>query len=414
MADFIIVAAAIVLVAVIAVSYVRRVGSGGCACGCSNSERAPKPKRVEVADTDEAHYPYAAELIIGGHELRGVRAQRRERAQRARGHLGARRSWPQYSAHSVEDAPLTAKPAHEAVRDAGYSVRDPVGQENHATRPHIHCPRPSRIAAHVRRRHAALLHAWCLRHGRYAQAVPATSCAIFPLRACAWEGRWGPSQPSSTCSVFWRFPLMARGDLAWLVWLAAALLAFALICGGAYHAQYAYLSIIAKAGHEDLYEEVSANIMLLMRLATTPMYAGFILFAIAIVLGQTVFPVWFCRLHAHRDELFRSRVDAHAAASAVHSLRRVEQPRVHDHVHCYAHLPARLITTGTYTICRPSRSSVDRLSGMDATSRRILSNSWRQVLPNSQITPLLSLKVSYSQLIIVYQGVLLCAERSFA
>ena len=55
----------------------------------------------------------------------------------------------------------------------------------------------------------------------------------------------------------------------------------------------AYLSIIAKAGHEDLYEEVSANIMLLMRLATTPMYAGFILFAIVIVLGQTVFPVWF-------------------------------------------------------------------------------------------------------------------------
>ena len=71
MADFIIVAAAIVLVAVIAVSYVRRVGSGGCACGCSNSERAPKPKRVEVADTDEAHYPYAAELIIGGMSCEG-------------------------------------------------------------------------------------------------------------------------------------------------------------------------------------------------------------------------------------------------------------------------------------------------------------------------------------------------------
>ena len=50
MADFIIVAAAIVLVAVIAVRYVRRVGSGGCACGCSDSERAPKPKRVEVAE----------------------------------------------------------------------------------------------------------------------------------------------------------------------------------------------------------------------------------------------------------------------------------------------------------------------------------------------------------------------------
>lgn len=106
-------------------------------------------------------------------------------------------------------------------------------------------------------------------------------------------GALGPVAAFLYVLGFLALPLMARGDLAWLVWLAAALLAFALICGGAYHAQYAYLSIIAKAGHEDLYEEVSANIMLLMRLATTPMYAGFILFAIAIVLGQTVFPVWF-------------------------------------------------------------------------------------------------------------------------
>lgn len=159
-------------------------------------------------------------------------------------------------------------------------------------------------------------------------------------------GALGPVAAFLYVLGFLALPLMARGDLAWLVWLAAALLAFALICGGAYHAQYAYLSIIAKAGHEDLYEEVSANIMLLMRLATTPMYAGFILFAIAIVLGQTVFPVWFVVFTPIVTSFFRSRVDAHAAASAVHSLRRVEQPRVHDHVHCYAHLPARLITTG--------------------------------------------------------------------
>lgn len=75
--------------------------------------------------------------------------------------------------------------------------------------------------------------------------------------------------------------------------VAAALLAFALVCGGAYHAQYVYLSIIAKAGHEDLYEEVSSNIMLIMRLATAPMYLGFVALGIAVVLGQTVFPAWF-------------------------------------------------------------------------------------------------------------------------
>lgn len=105
-------------------------------------------------------------------------------------------------------------------------------------------------------------------------------------------GALGPVAAFFYVLGFLALPFMARGDFAWLVWLAAALLAFALICGGAYHAQYVYLSIIAKAGHDDLYEEVSANIMLIMRLATTPMYAGFVLLAIAIMLGQTIFPVW--------------------------------------------------------------------------------------------------------------------------
>lgn len=87
--------------------------------------------------------------------------------------------------------------------------------------------------------------------------------------------------------------LVARGDLSWLVWLAAALLAFALVCGGAYHAQYVYLSVIAKAGREELYDEVTGNIMFVMRFATVPMYLGFIVLGVAIVLGQTIFPAWF-------------------------------------------------------------------------------------------------------------------------
>lgn len=65
------------------------------------------------------------------------------------------------------------------------------------------------------------------------------------------------------------------------------------MCGGAYHAQYVHLSLIAKAGHEDLYDEVSGNIMLVMRLATTPMYLGFVVLGIAVALGQTPFPAWF-------------------------------------------------------------------------------------------------------------------------
>ena len=87
--------------------------------------------------------------------------------------------------------------------------------------------------------------------------------------------------------------LTARGDLTWLVWLAVALLAFALICGGAYHAQYVYLSVIAKAGREELYDEVAGNIMFVMRFATVPLYLGFVVLGIAVVLGQTTFPAWF-------------------------------------------------------------------------------------------------------------------------
>ena len=87
--------------------------------------------------------------------------------------------------------------------------------------------------------------------------------------------------------------LVARGDLSWLVWLAAALLALALICGGAYHAQYVYLSVIAKAGREELYDEVADNIMFVMRFATVPMYLGFVVLGVAIALGQTVYPARF-------------------------------------------------------------------------------------------------------------------------
>ncbi len=106
-------------------------------------------------------------------------------------------------------------------------------------------------------------------------------------------GALGPVAAFFYVAGFLALPLTAAGKLSWLIWIAAVLLAFALICGGAYHAQYVYLSLIAKAGHEDLYDAVSKNIMLLSRLAIVPMYLGFIVLGIGIVLGQTAFPVWF-------------------------------------------------------------------------------------------------------------------------
>lgn len=106
-------------------------------------------------------------------------------------------------------------------------------------------------------------------------------------------GALGPVSAFFYVLGFAGLALTARSEMVWLVWLAAALLAFALICGGAYHAQYVYLSVIAKAGREELYDEVADNIMFVMRFATVPMYLGFVVLGVAIVLGQTVFPTWF-------------------------------------------------------------------------------------------------------------------------
>ena len=87
-------------------------------------------------------------------------------------------------------------------------------------------------------------------------------------------------------------PLLAEGDLAWLAWLTAGLLSFALICGGAYHTQYPYLAIAARTEDDSLIEQVAGNIMALQRLATVPMYAAFVLFGIAVVAGQMALPPW--------------------------------------------------------------------------------------------------------------------------
>ena len=106
-------------------------------------------------------------------------------------------------------------------------------------------------------------------------------------------GALGPVSAFLYVLGFAGLALTARGEMDWLVWLAAALLALALICGGAYHAQYVYLSVIAKARREELYDEIAGNIMFVMRFATVPMYLGFVVLGIAIALGQTVFHAWF-------------------------------------------------------------------------------------------------------------------------
>ena len=65
----------VVFVIVVVVLYLggKRIYDGvtkGKSC-CSDGSEGIKVKKVEVADTDEANYPYTAELLIGGMSCEG-------------------------------------------------------------------------------------------------------------------------------------------------------------------------------------------------------------------------------------------------------------------------------------------------------------------------------------------------------
>ena len=105
-------------------------------------------------------------------------------------------------------------------------------------------------------------------------------------------GMLGPVASFFYIVGFTGLPMLATGGFSWLTCVVAALLAFALICGGAYHAQYPHLAIAARTGDDGLVDRVSGNIMALQRLATIPMYAAFVLLGILVALGQTQLPPW--------------------------------------------------------------------------------------------------------------------------
>lgn len=118
-----------------------------------------------------------------------------------------------------------------------------------------------------------------------------------PARRVFAGGAFGPVAVLPYVLGFLALPALATTEIgAVAVTTAALLLAFALSCGGAYHAQYVFLSIISKAGHGDLYNQVSGNIMALSKLALLPLYGGMIVLAVAVVAGQTTLPPWFAVL----------------------------------------------------------------------------------------------------------------------
>ena len=73
--DMLILGVVAVLVALIAVSYVKRVHAGRCGCGCDDGgERRGRVEKVTVTDRDEAHYPYVLDLVVGGMSCAGCLA----------------------------------------------------------------------------------------------------------------------------------------------------------------------------------------------------------------------------------------------------------------------------------------------------------------------------------------------------
>lgn len=114
----IVVAVAAVIVFAVA-RYVRTLRSGGCGCGCEGGGAAPMRARA-VADTNEAHYPYALDLTVEGmhceHCVINV-----ENAINALGGVWARAELPG-SVHVLGKEPVDRAACVAAIEAAGYHV----------------------------------------------------------------------------------------------------------------------------------------------------------------------------------------------------------------------------------------------------------------------------------------------------
>lgn len=115
----------IVVLAVIAVGLFfgfRRIAAStrGKSC-CSDGVSGKKAKRVAVADTDESHYPYCDELLIGGMSCDGC-AQNVENALNALDGVWATVAYADHTARVRSKQPVDRGVLETAVKDAGYYV----------------------------------------------------------------------------------------------------------------------------------------------------------------------------------------------------------------------------------------------------------------------------------------------------
>lgn len=115
----------IIVLAVIAVGMffgLRRIvaSTHGKSC-CSDGTSNKKTKKTVVADTDESHYPYCDELLIGGMSCDGC-AQNVENAINALDGVWATVTYANHTARVRSKRPIDRGVLETAVRDAGYYV----------------------------------------------------------------------------------------------------------------------------------------------------------------------------------------------------------------------------------------------------------------------------------------------------
>ena len=115
----------LIVLAVIAVGMffgLRRIAASthGKSC-CSDGASGKKAKRVVVADTDESHYPYREELLIGGMSCDGC-AQNVANALDALDGIWVTVTYEDHTARIRSKNPIDREVLEAAVRDAGYYV----------------------------------------------------------------------------------------------------------------------------------------------------------------------------------------------------------------------------------------------------------------------------------------------------
>lgn len=115
----------IIVLAVIAIGMffgLRRIAAStrGKSC-CSDGASGRKAKKVVVLDTDESHYPYSDELLIGGMSCDGC-AQNVENALNAQNGVWATVTFADHTARVRSKNPIDREALETAVRGAGYYV----------------------------------------------------------------------------------------------------------------------------------------------------------------------------------------------------------------------------------------------------------------------------------------------------